>query len=60
MATLAAIAWAAWSGRARGPEAPEDSVQAYERFRQALATPVPGSTAAPTPRPGRDTAPRQS
>ena len=40
-ATLAAIAWAAWSGRARGPEKPADSVQAYERFRQALAAPVP-------------------
>jgi cytochrome c-type biogenesis protein CcmH/NrfF len=43
LATLAAMAWAAWSGRTRGPEEPADSVQAYERFRQALATPVPTS-----------------
>ena len=53
LATLSAIAWAAWSGRARGPEKPADSVQAYERFRQALATPVP------TPRPTRDVAQRR-
>jgi cytochrome c-type biogenesis protein CcmH/NrfF len=50
LATLAAIAWTAWSGRARGPEEPADSVQAYERFRQALSSPVPA------PRPSRDVA----
>ncbi len=50
LATLAAIAWAAWSSRARGPEEAIDSVQAYERFRAAMTTPVT------QPRTGRDPA----
>ncbi|HVE74254.1 MAG TPA: hypothetical protein VNA30_04070 [Mycobacteriales bacterium] len=41
LATMAAIAWAAWSSRTRGPEEAADSVLAYERFRAALSTPVP-------------------
>ena len=41
VATLAAIAWASWTSRARGPVEAVESVQEYERFRQALATPVP-------------------
>jgi len=41
LATVAAIAWAAWSNRTRGPEEAIDSVQAYERFRSAMSTPVP-------------------
>ena len=45
LAPLAAIAWTAFASRTRGPVEALDSVQAYERFRQALATPVP------TPRP---------
>ena len=40
-ATLAAIAWTAWTSRARRPVKAVDSVLAYERFRQALNTPVP-------------------
>jgi cytochrome c-type biogenesis protein CcmH/NrfF len=40
-ATLLAVAWTAWSGRARGPEEPEVSVRAHERFRRALAAPLP-------------------
>ena len=47
LATLGAIAWTAWTSRSRGPVEAAESVQAYERFRQALATPVP------EPRPGR-------
>ena len=39
LATVAAIAWAAWSGRTRGPEDTADGVAAYERFRTALAPP---------------------
>jgi len=39
-ATVAAIAWAAWSSRSRGPQDTADGVAAYERFRAALATPV--------------------
>jgi cytochrome c-type biogenesis protein CcmH/NrfF len=41
VATLAAIAWTAWAGRTRRPVEAVDSVLAYERFRQALNTPVP-------------------
>lgn len=38
-ATLAAVAWGAWSGRTRGPQDTADGVAAYERFRRALADP---------------------
>ena len=41
VATLAAIAWTSWTSRARGPVEAVDSVRAYERFRQAMAAPVP-------------------
>ena len=37
LATAGAIAWGAWSNRARGPEDTADGVAAYERFRAALA-----------------------
>jgi hypothetical protein len=33
--TLAAVAWSSWSSRARGPQDPEDTVEAYARFRAA-------------------------
>ena len=36
LATLAALAWAGWSSRARGPQDAEASVQEYARFRAAL------------------------
>ena len=39
LATVGAIAWAAWSSRARGPQDTADAVAAYERFRAALAPP---------------------
>jgi len=52
IATVGAIAWSAWSGRARGPEKALDSVQAYERFRAAMANPTPGLP--PRREPGRD------
>ncbi len=42
--TLAAIAWAGWSSRPRGPVQAEASVQAHERFRAALAAPMPKGT----------------
>lgn len=41
LAPLVAIAWTAFASRTRGPVQAMDSVQAYERFRHALATPVP-------------------
>ena len=41
LAPLLAIAWTAFASRTRSPVEAIDSVQAYERFRQALATPVP-------------------
>ncbi|MCW2616054.1 MAG: hypothetical protein JWN08_3048 [Frankiales bacterium] len=40
LATAAAVAWAAWTSRTRGPGSPEESVQQHERFRQAMAAPV--------------------
>jgi hypothetical protein len=39
-ATLAAMGWTAWSGRARGPQQPADSIAAHERFRRAMAAPL--------------------
>lgn len=39
LATGAALAWAAWSSRARGPQETADGIAAYERFRSALARP---------------------
>lgn len=41
LAPLLAVLWTAWAGRSRGPVEAIDSVQAYERFRTAMATPVP-------------------
>jgi hypothetical protein len=46
VALFAAIAWASWAGRARGPGDPLDSVEAHHRFVQALERsrhePLPG------------------
>lgn len=53
VATLAAIAWTAWTSRTRRPVAAVESVLAYERFRQALNTPVPAPRG---PAPGRQNA----
>lgn len=39
VATGAAVAWAAWSNRARGPQETADGIADYERFRAALAKP---------------------
>ena len=41
LATLGAIAWVAWSRRPRGPQDTAVSVREHERFRAALAAPVP-------------------
>ena len=41
VATLSAVAWAAWRARPRGPADPRDSVADYERFRQALGPSSP-------------------
>lgn len=40
LATTAAIAWATWRSRARGPQDTADSVQEYARFRAALGAQV--------------------
>lgn len=40
LAAPVAVAWLSWSGRTRRPVEAADSVQAYERFRDALARPV--------------------
>ena len=60
LAPLAAVAWTAFASRTRGPVEAIDSVQAYERFRQALATPVPAPRTGPRrrPRPVRTLDPR--
>lgn len=39
--TAAAAAWVAWTSRARGPARTADSVSEHERFRRAMAAPVP-------------------
>jgi hypothetical protein len=36
VALLAAMGWAAWAGRPRGPGDPLDSVEAHHRFVRAL------------------------
>ena len=51
LAPLVAIAWTAFASRTRGPVEAMDSVQAYERFRQALSTPVPPPRASSRRRP---------
>ncbi len=56
LAPLLAIAWTAFASRTRGPVEAMDSVQAYERFRRALATPVP----VPRERSRRRSAPARS
>lgn len=40
---MSVLAYAGYriASRPRGRQEPADSVQAYERFRQAMATPVP-------------------
>lgn len=50
LATSAAIAWAMWSNRARGPVEVADSVREHERFRAALAAPMPHAKGAPRSR----------
>ena len=48
LATTAAIAWASWSSRARGPVEAAESVRQHERFRAALAgTQAPPHTSTP-------------
>ena len=50
LAPLLAIAWTAWAGRSRGPVEAIDSVEAYERFRTAMSSPVPQPRRRPLPR----------
>ena len=49
VATLAAVAWSSWSSRARVQD-PEDTVEAYARFRAALAGPARQDDDRATPR----------
>ena len=41
LATLGAIAWTSWSARARRPAQAFDSVEDFQRFRDALTTEAP-------------------
>ena len=50
LATLAALAWAGWSSRARGPQDAAASVQEYARFRAALGVSVERVRAPDAPR----------
>lgn len=36
VAPLLAVAWITWAARPRGPEEARETVQKYDRFRQAL------------------------
>ena len=45
--TSLAVVWTIWAARPRGPVKVMTSVEAHERFRAALSTPVPA------PRQGR-------
>ena len=45
--TSLAVLWTSWASRPRGPVKVMTSVEAHERFRAAVAAPVP------TPRPAR-------
>jgi hypothetical protein len=40
-AVVLAYVYARWTNRTRGPQEPNESVQAYERFRQVMAAPTP-------------------
>ena len=40
-ALVIAYLYARWTQRPRGPQEPTESVQAYERFRQVMAAPLP-------------------
>ena len=51
LATLGAVAWTAWSGRARGPQEARASVADHARFRAALGTPPPVGDDPPPSRP---------
>jgi hypothetical protein len=53
VALLAAVAWASWAGRQRGPGDPVDSVEAHHRFVQALERSVHEEPPAPGDRPRR-------
>ena len=48
VATLGAVAWTTWISRSRRPVEVSDSVEAHERFRRAMTTPLPD--ARPEPR----------
>jgi hypothetical protein len=41
VATFVAMGWASWAGRSREEVARDDSEEALERMRQALARPTP-------------------
>jgi hypothetical protein len=41
VATLLAMLWASWAGRARDDGGRDDSVEALERMQRALARPTP-------------------
>lgn len=50
LATLAAMAWVSWAGRARSSE-PDRSEAAQARFAAAIGRDLPGDAATPASRP---------
>ena len=43
VATSGAIAWVAWRSRTRRPQGPRESIREHERFRAAMAAPLPAA-----------------
>ena len=41
LTTGLAVVWVAWGSRTRGPGSTADTVGEHERFRRAMAAPVP-------------------
>lgn len=41
-ATLVAVLWTAWAGRPRRPEDVHDTVEHYQRFREAISADLRG------------------
>ncbi len=41
IAPMLAVIWMAWASRPRGPVQALETVQAYDRFRAALTSPIP-------------------
>ena len=57
-ATVLAIAFVAWRGRARGPQDTNEAIESRERFRRAIEGGTPGPESSRTPSAGASEPPR--